>query len=271
MAPPPVITLTTDFGSTGTWVAQMKGAILGLVPEARIVDLTHEVPAHDVEAGAYLLETGIDAFPRGTIHVGVVDPGVGTDRAPVVIRTESYLLVGPDNGLFSRVLRNAPPRGAWRLDAAHYRAARPSATFEGRDVFAPAAAWLARGTDPSHFGEAWKELATVAGPASPPSPPAPFRTRVVHVDRFGNAVLDVTVASLHAWIDPATGLPALRAVTGSGAAVDAVRKTFGLGPSGVPFLLENSSGYLEIALREESAAEGLGLKRGDAVELHPLR
>ena len=271
MAQRSLITLTTDFGTADTWVGQMKGAILALAPDAHVVDLTHEVPPHDVEAGAYLLETGVDAFPRGTIHVAVVDPGVGTSRFPVVIRTESHLLVGPDNGLFSRVLRGAPPRGAWRLEASHYKATDVSPTFEGRDVFAPAAAWLVRGTDPSRFGPPAGDLVTLPSSPPPPSPPAGFRTRVVHVDRFGSAILDVASSDLSSWIDASSGLPSLRAVTGSGTSVETVRRTFADGPPGIPFLLVNSAGYLEIAMREDSAARRLGLTRGDEVEVSPLR
>lgn len=268
MPPPPLITLTTDFGDDSTWAAQMKGVILGIAPEAVVIDLTHGVPPHDVSAGAYLLESGVDAFPRGTIHVAVVDPGVGTSRRPVVIRTESFLLVGPDNGILARALRRHPVRGAWLLDATHYRAQSVSPTFEGRDVFAPAAAWLARGTDPSRFGPEIDGLVGLTRSEPPPAvPPGRFRVRVVHVDRFGNAVLDVAAEGLAEWRDPSSGLPRLRAATGAGVTVDAVLRTFADGVPGVPFLLVNSAGYVEVSMREDSAARHLGLKVGDELEL----
>lgn len=269
MVPPPLITLLTDFGEEATWVAQMKGTILGIAPEARIVDLTHEVPPHDVVAGAYLLETAVDAFPRGTIHVAVVDPGVGTSRRAVVVRTESLVLVGPDNGLFSRVLERHPPRSAWALEAPHYRASASSATFEGRDVFAPAAAWLARGTDPSRFGPEVDGLTGLPRAHVPPAPPAPFRTRVLFVDRFGNATLDLPAERLAAWIVPGTGLLGLRAALPSGTVVSEVRRTFADGPPGAPFLVVNSAGYVEIAMREESAAGRLALAPGQEIGISP--
>jgi hypothetical protein len=269
MAPPPWITLLTDFGDEATWVAQMKGTILGIAPDARFVDLTHEVPPHDVAAGAYLLETAVDAFPRGTIHVAVVDPGVGTARRPVVVRTEGFALVGPDNGLFSRALRRHPPRSAYAIEAPHYRAASSSPTFEGRDVFAPAAAWLARGTDPSRFGPEIDSLVDLPRSPVPADPSSPFRTRVLFVDRFGNAALDLPAERLAAWIDPGTGLPKLRAALPSGTLVTEVRRTFGDGPPGSPFLVVNSAGYVEVAMREEPAARRLGLAPGQEVEIAP--
>ncbi len=269
MAPPPLITLLTDFGEEATWVAQMKGTMLGIAPEARIVDLTHEVPRHDVAAGGYLLETAVDAFPRDTIHVAVVDPGVGTARRPVVVRTERFVLVGPDNGIFSRVLERHPTRSAYALEAAHYRAAGSSATFEGRDVFAPAAAWLARGTDPSRFGPEIADLVPLPRASVPAGPPAPFRTRILFVDRFGSAVLDLPADRLAAWIDGGTGLPRLSAALASGTAVSDVRRTFGDGPFGAPFLVVNSAGYVEIAMREDSAARRLALAPGQEVQISP--
>lgn len=269
MALPPLITLLTDFGAEATWVAQMKGTILGIAPEVRIVDLTHEVPPHDVSAAAYLLETAVGAFPRGTIHVAVVDPGVGTARRPVAVRTEAFTLVGPDNGIFSRVLERHPPRSAYALEAPHYRAAGSSATFEGRDVFAPAAAWLARGTDPSRFGPEIGELVDLARTTVPAGPPVPFRTRVLFVDRFGNAVLDLPSEPLAAWRDAATGRLRLSAALSSGTVVFEVRRTFGDGPLGAPFLIVNSAGYLEVAMREDSAARRLALAPGQEVEIIP--
>ncbi len=258
MARIPIVTLTTDFGTASTWVGQMKGAILALHPDARIVDLTHEVPPHDVRAGGYLLESGAWSFPDGSIHVAVVDPGVGTARRPIVVRTERFLLVGPDNGIFSRLLDRDPPRGAFLLEASHYRRADVSATFEGRDVFAPAAAWLAKGTEPSNFGPKVTDLVRLPATLPPPDPPAPFTVPVVHVDRFGNAVLDVRAEALPRWVARTPG-----------GEVRASRRTFAEGPKGEPFLLLNSSGYVEIALREGSAAALLGLAAGVEVSLSP--
>jgi S-adenosylmethionine hydrolase len=258
-----IVTFTTDFGTSDTYAGQLRGAALAICPEAILVDLTHEVPAHDVAAGAYLLESGYRAFPRGTIHVVVVDPGVGTSRRAVGVRTDACHFLAPDNGVLSRVLDEERVESAHVLEAAHYRRETVSATFEGRDVFAPAAGWLARGVDLANFGPPAGELVRL--PGTPPiAPGAPARIRVVFVDRFGNAILDAKRSVLepllgagHRMMVRAPGVPEILEL----------RRTYGGGGGEGPFLLFGSSGYLEIAVREASAAERLGLARGTEVDL----
>jgi S-adenosylmethionine hydrolase len=262
MHPRRTITFTTDFGTSDTYAGQLHGAALCVCPDAILVDLTHEVPAHDVAAGAYLLETGYRAFPRGTIHVVVVDPGVGTARRAVGVRTDAYHFLAPDNGVLSRVLDEERVETAHVLEAAHYRRESVSATFEGRDVFAPAAAWLARGVDLSNFGPRAGELVRL--PPSPPiAPGAPARIRVVLVDRFGNAVLDAKRSVL----EPLLGGRRLVVRTPDGREITQLRRTYADGEADGPFLLFGSAGYLEIAMREGPAAERLGLRSGTEVDL----
>jgi S-adenosyl-L-methionine hydrolase (adenosine-forming) len=146
-----VITLTTDFGARDPYVAEMKAVILGLNPAVRFIDVSHEVAAHDVIEGALALHAMVAVCPEGTIHVAVVDPGVGTRRRWLVVAAVGQLFVGPDNGIFTPVLSD-PECQAFELQAAEYRRSRVSATFHGRDVFAPAAAHLARGIAPASFG-----------------------------------------------------------------------------------------------------------------------
>jgi S-adenosylmethionine hydrolase len=253
----PIVTLTTDFGNADGYVGQMKGVLLSICPDLRVVDLSHEVPPQAVRAGAFLLETASAPFPAGTIHVAVVDPGVGTSRRRLVVRTAQHTFVLPDNGLVSRVLDRAPGYGAWALDAAHDRRDAVSATFEGRDVFAPAAAWLARGVSPERFGP--EVLDPVRLPASPVPSSGESVVPVIWVDRFGNVVLDVARSAL-----PPGAAPRVRTAGGT---VDCLVRTYGEGTSAQPVLLFGSAGYLEIAVPEGRADAALGLRVGDRVTL----
>src|SRR3989338_5229424 len=148
----PLITLLTDFGTADTFVGSMKGAILGINPEARIVDLTHEVPVHNIRSGAYLLQTATRYFPPGTIHVAVVDPGVGSARRPLLVSTSTQPFRAPDNGLLSYVLAEEPDAEIRELTSQKYFLAALGPTFHGRDLFAPVAAWLAQGGAPDALG-----------------------------------------------------------------------------------------------------------------------
>lgn len=261
-----MITLTTDFGSSDTYAGQTRGAILSVCPEAILVDLTHDVPPGDVEAGAFAIATAFATFPAGTIHVVVVDPGVGTERRGVIVRTESHTFVAPDNGVLARVLEREPARGAWVLEAAHYRRPVVSATFHGRDVFAPAAGWLARGIEPSNFGPPAGALRGLDVPRPRLEAGRECAVRVAHVDRFGNVVLDVSRDELAPWCDPETGL-FRGGARAAGAEIRDVRRTYGDAPAGAVFLLFDSFDRLEIAVRDGSAAGRLGLTRGSDVAL----
>ena len=268
MARARIITLTTDFGDQDSYVGQMKGTILTIHPDATIVDITHRVPPGDIETGAFHVETCFGAFPPGTIHVAVVDPGVGTDRRAIVALAGGQVFVGPDNGLFARILSRHPASGAWVLQASHYRRAEVAPTFAGRDVFAPAAAWIARGTDPSNFGPPAGAL--VGAPRTAPTLEAgrPVDVRVVLVDRFGNVVVDASRNDLAAWLDETTGLFRGSVDCGSTTVTESFR-TYGEAPHDAPFHLFGSLGYLEVAVRGASAAERLGLRAGHSVRLRP--
>ena len=257
MPRPRVITLTTDFGVSDSWVGQMKGVILDICPDAVVVDVTHDVPAHNVPAGAYALVCGFGAFPEGTIHVAVVDPGVGTDRKRLVVRARGHWFVAPDNGLLTRVVRGADSVAAWSIEEPHYLRASVAATFEGRDVFAPAAAWIARGTEASHLGPAVRELVMLPDRTPELVPGKEVAVPVVAIDRFGNVALDLQ-----------GGRFAGRVLVGN-AVVEAFHRTYADAPDGRPFLLWNSSGFLEIAVREGRAADLLGLAPGVEVRLVP--
>ena len=265
MALPGIVTLTTDFGLEDTFVGQMKGAALSIHPDLTLVDLTHEVPPHDVLAGAVCLKTAYSSFPPGTIHVAVVDPGVGTARRGIAVRTGGYYFVAPDNGILSLVLQDEPAGSAHVLEASHLRRPTVSPTFEGRDIFAPAAAWIARGVGLDRFGPQADDLVQLRLPGTHFEPSQPVPVRVLLVDHFGNVTLSVPRGALEPWLLPEGDLR-IRVQT-PGGTVSELRRTYGDGEGKGPFLLFNSADYLELAVREGRADERLGLKPGDEVLL----
>ena len=267
----PVITLTTDFGLADPYVAAMKGVILSLNPAATIVDITHEVRPQQVAQAAFLLSQALPYFPLGTIHVVVVDPGVGTARQALVLVTPEMLLVGPDNGVLSaalpeetrrRALPGPDPRGvelpegyrAVALRRRRYMRKPVSATFHGRDVFAPAAAHLSLGVGLEALGPAVRRIRALPPFRARRRPDGTLEGRVIHVDRFGNVVMDVR----------AEDLPAGRIeVSIGGQHIEGLASTYEDGPD--LKALVGSAGYLEVACRGGSAAYRLGVDVGALV------
>ena len=250
-----VITLTTDFGTRDTYVAEMKAAILSIARDVHIVDITHEVAPHDVLEGALALEAAAPRFPTATIHVAVVDPGVGTARRGLAVASGDQVFIGPDNGLFTPFLSSAGWR-AFELRAEQFRAVAVSRTFHGRDVFAPVAAHVARGLELGRLGPAvidpvllaWPRVRVTAGRVG---------GAVLHVDRFGNLVTSIEgdmVASLGSGV----------AVRVRGRVLPLVR-TYGELARGSAGGLVGSRNRLEIAVNAGSAATMLRARRGTAV------
>ncbi|MEZ5364876.1 MAG: SAM-dependent chlorinase/fluorinase [Bryobacterales bacterium] len=246
-----ILTLLTDFGLSDHYVGVMKGVALSIFPEAKLVDLSHGVEAYSVEQGAFFLEQAWLRFPPGTVFCAVVDPGVGTARRAVAALCEERYVIAPDNGLVSRAFegREAQVR---KLDAERFGLTPMSATFHGRDLFAPAAAWLASGRSFADFGEPIEDWVRLW-----PARPAPHETRVVNIDHFGNVVTGFREEDL----------PEGASVRIGGRRVTARARTYGDAPEEEPFLLVGSSGYWEISIRQSSAAEELGLVIGDSVHV----
>ena len=248
----PIVTLTTDFGLRDPYVAEMKAVILGIQRDVHLVYVTHDVQRHDVTEGALALEAAARFFPPGTIHVAVVDPGVGTARRGIVVDSGGHRFVGPDNGLFTTFVSESG-WSAFELTAADYRLPDVSRTFHGRDIFAPAAGHLARGLEPARLGPrvtdpvrlVWPEVHEVAGTVA---------GAVVHVDRFGNLV-----TSIHG--DAVRALGPHVTVRIAGRAVPLVT-TYGELPAGRAGALIGSQNRLEVAVREGSAAAALRARRG---------
>jgi S-adenosylmethionine hydrolase len=256
----PIITLTTDFGMRDPWVGIMKGVILGICPSARLVDLSHEIGAQDVLEGALCLEAAIGFFPRNSIHLAVVDPGVGGLRRPMALRAGGQFYVGPDNGLFSLALdRGGGGVEAVELTSREYRLSPVSRTFHGRDIFAPAAAHLAAGVPLERLGRAMTDPARLALPSARHEGDL-VTGEVIGADRFGNLVTSVTEEDL-AGLDASHGLVIEIGGIGVGAPVAAYSDAR---PGSVGSVV-GSTGRLEVFMREGSAQAALGVGRGAPV------
>ena len=258
----PIITLTTDFGTGDSYVPAMKGVILSLCPEAVLVDISHEVEPQAVRQAAYLLSTAAPYFPPGTVHLAVVDPGVGSERWPIAVRTGRATYVAPDNGVLSLVLEQEPALMAVHLTDPGYRLPEVSATFHGRDIFAPAAAHLARGIEPGQMGLPFSpaRLVTLPGPLNLPQQSGSWQGEILHIDHFGNLVTSFQIP------EPQGRL----ALTVAGQRIEPLHHTFADVDPGQRLLYRGSSGYLEIAVREGNAAAELGVRVGDPVWVETL-
>ena len=279
MNTPPTITLLTDFGLQDAYVGVMKGVLLRLCPDARLADLTHAVAPQNVRQAAYTLWSAYRYFPLHTVFLVVVDPGVGTSRAPVAVATSHGYFVAPDNGVLGYVLREVDVRQVVRLDNVDYHLHPTSRTFHGRDIFSPAAAYLACGVPITELGtpqDDWQQLA----PPILHAEGALLRGEVLHIDHFGNVItsigrLDWTDAhTLH--LSPAFGVRTASAldfsaqyctVTAGGRALHGVQPTYGAVPVGALTALVGSSGMLEIGVNQGHAAQTLGVALGDPITL----
>lgn len=256
--PPPIITLSTDFGIDDVFVGVMKGVIAGIAPEARVIDLTHGVPPQAVEIGALLLRLALPYFPAGTIHVAVVDPGVGSARRPVCVETDCGILVGPDNGLLTPAALQAGIRRVVECTNREFWRPVVGPTFHGRDVFAPVAGHLAAGVALDHIGRAAPPLAPLALPTAERRVDA-VHGCVIHVDRFGNLITNVTEADLEGF--PPQGL----SVSIGGVVLRGLVPSYSAVPEGAMLALFNSWGLLEVAARNGSAQMRSGSSRGAPV------
>ena len=270
--PGPVITLLTDFGLADPYLGVMKGVILGINPRVSLVDLTHDVPPQDILQGAFLLGTAWRYFPNGTVHLAVVDPGVGTERQPLLLEAQGHFFLAPDNGLISFVLpceetvlppfqpyQGQVPEGcrAYHLTNRRYWRHPVSATFHGRDVFAPVAAHLSSGLEATELGVPANTLTRLSIPV-PRWRDDTLLGHVLHIDRFGNVVTSVPVEAV------ADDRERVEVELGG-------RKVHGLSPTYAAgkglMALVGSHGYLEVAVTNGSAAQLLGVRVGDEVTI----
>jgi len=261
----PIISLLTDFGD-GSYVPSVKGVLLRLVPETTIVDIAHNVPPCEAGPAAYLIRHTFPFFPAGTIHMTIVDPGVGTDRLGLIVRASGSSFVGPDNGVFGEILRAFEDARAWQIESGPWMPERIAPTFHGRDLFAYVAAGLARGDDPSRFGSPLEIDALVPTPIAPPR----VSTRrlsgeVVWVDRFGNLITNIGRTDIEAW----AGDEPYRALVG-GMWIDTRVHTFLEASRGSLVVLFGSWETLEVVVAAGNASDRLGVSMGEPVHLERI-
>ncbi len=259
-----VITLLTDFGTADYFVGAVKGAILSVNPAARIVDITHEIPAHDVEDAAFTLLAAFQSFPAGTIHVAVVDPGVGSARRGILIRARQQSFIGPDNGIFSYICDGSDIGAVeiFHLNKAEYFRRPVSQTFNGRDVFAPVAAALSTGIEPVELGTRVSGYIRLPSITPERSEDGKVNARIIHIDRFGNCVTNITSNQLsEMMIKSGAGLRV------NGKLIKTFRNFYAEETRAQLFAIWGSAGFLELAAANKSAAQLLQAKRGDAVIL----
>ena len=258
----PVITLLTDFGTADYFVGAVKGAILSVNPAATIVDITHEIAPQDVAAGAFTLLAAYKTFPAGTIHVAVVDPGVGSTRRPIIVSAKEQFFVGPDNGVFTYIYNREPSHRTVHVTADRYFRPEPSTTFHGRDIFAPVAAALSTGVELGEFGAEIDNEVRLEMPLElRVGKNGRVEARIIHIDRFGNCITNIDHEVFNA-------------VNGSALIIN--RKTirnlrnFYGEDSDDPntlFAIWGSAGFLEISVNRGSAAELLGAQRGHLITI----
>lgn len=294
-----IITLATDFGTRDGFVGIMKGVILSVAPQARIVDVGHWIRPQDVLEGQFLLIRAVPYFPRGTIHVAVIDPDVGTSRRAIIVETDNALFVGPDNGIFTPWLAGAR---VYQLTDEKYFLRHPSATFHGRDIFAPVAAHLANGVSPAEFGEIIKDPVTLEIP-KPKIKAGVIRGEIIHIDYFGNIITNIPASALEPFLPSGVAVghqkrlapKKARLSDGSGDSaapgpvitiahekIHGLVRTYGsepeiktqvlrrdaTGPATRPaplIAIIGSHGNLEIAVPMGNARDLLGVRRGDTV------
>ena len=247
----PVITLLTDFGTADYFVGAVKGSVLSVNPRVIIADITHEIAPQDIEAAAFTLLASYQTFPAGTIHVAVVDPGVGSARRPIVVRAADQLFVGPDNGIFTYIYDREPSHRVFHITSEKYFRPSPSTTFHGRDIFAPVAAALSNGVKPENLG------LEINDPVRLKNSLTPEVLKIIHIDRFGNCITNIT----RDLIDPKR--PPTLVVNRK--QIRSFRECYGAATSNELFAIWGSAGFLEISMNGKSAAAKLHAKRGDTI------
>jgi S-adenosylmethionine hydrolase len=258
----PIITLTTDYGTNDHLVGTLKGVILKINPDVTIVDITHDVAPYDLLDGALAIGSSYSYFPARTIHVVVVDPGVGTERRPLLVTGETQYFVAPDNGVLSLVYEREENILVRHANVEHYYLHPVSNTFHGRDVFAPIAAWLSKGSQAAAMGDEISDYKKFAMPKPKPADGA-INGVVLRVDSFGNLITNFRASDL----PPAaleTGTVQFRVGSHS---VNKLVDTFAKGSAGEPFAYVGSNGFIEIGINRGNAAKSLGVGRGTQVTL----
>jgi S-adenosylmethionine hydrolase len=260
----PFITLTTDFGTKDPFVGIMKGVIFSINPSVTIVDITHNISPQNVMEAAFTLEMSYGSFPHKTIHVAVVDPGVGSARRPLLVATDYHYFIGPDNGIFSHIYHLAESLTVIHITAEHYFLPQRSSTFHGRDVFAPVAAWMSKGIDIERFGEPVKDYVIMQEPSLASASDKAVEGEVIYIDRFGNLMTNIPEQKIN--------------VTGSSEARDGLKvvvkdreaplkKFYSEAGDKELCSLINSFGYLELFVNRGNASSDFVINVGEKVNV----
>ena len=259
--PTPTVTLTTDFGLVDHFVGVMKGVILGIEPGARIVDITHEIPPFDISEGGFVIAQAYRYFPRRTVHVIVVDPGVGSARRPILAEMAGQYFIAPDNGVLSMIYRREPKKRVRHITNERYFLKPVSRTFHGRDIFAPVAAHLASGVSVARFGRTVDDFVKIMTGQPTRTAKRVWTGTILKIDRFGNLI-----TNLH--VDEFPDVPTRPFELNVGLSeVSRFVTNFSEGGPGELFVTVGSSGYLEVGTNQGSAAKMLGCAAGSPVEL----
>jgi S-adenosylmethionine hydrolase len=260
-----IITLLTDFGTQDEYVGLMKGVILSVDPAATVVDVTHQIDRHDIIQAAFVIQSSYGYFPRGSVHVTVVDPGVGTERGILAVDARGHFFVAPDNGVLSLVMSEAPCDAIIRVDNPRYYRSKVSHTFHGRDIFAPLGAHLARGVPLTEMGSAVdvSQCVMLDGISVRAGAAGELIGRIVSIDRFGNVITNIDADRLDKLLG-ASGPDNMQVQVG-GHQVAGLSQTYGDVASNKPLALIGSRGFLEIAVNQGSASQYFNLHKADPV------
>ena len=255
-----IITLLTDFGTKDHYVGALRGVILSINPEAKLVDISHHISPQNILEGAFLLSNVYSYFPYGTTHLVVVDPGVGTERKPIIVNGETFFFVGPDNGIFGLIYDQLKIYSVFELTNADFFLQPVSETFHGRDIFAPVAAYLSRGVSPPEMGKEIKDFHRLSFP-QPWLEKKKIRGKVIYIDSFGNLITNITVNHLKRLEKTPKKIKIRENV------ISGLSKNYQEVKKGTLLATIGSSNFLEISVREGSAQKKLKIKEGDAIEV----
>ncbi len=253
-----IITLTTDFGYKDPFVGQMKGVIMSINPEAKIIDITHDIASHDIKEAAFVIWESFKYFPEGSIHVVVVDPGVGSKRKALAVFAYGHYFIAPDNGVLSYILKDGKCQ-VFSIENEKYMLKQASSTFQGRDLFAPASAWISKGVNITELGPAYQNPISFEI-KQPKRDKGRIIGEIIRIDKFGNAITNIKAEALN-----------IKSVTAKGLTIPLVQYYASVTDTENSSLkincLINSDGYLEIFVFKGNAAKEFGLKKGDIVEV----
>ena len=259
-----IVTLTTDFGGKDYFAGAMKGVMLGINPDIKMVDISNDVPSHDLWGAAYLIGASYPFFPRNTIHVVVVDPSVGSQRRPILAVTDNHYFIAPDNGVLSFVYKDPTFIKVIHITAEHYFLPIKGSTFHARDVFAPSAAWLSKGLEADNFGEVIADYARFNIPDPVRESDGALMGEVVYVDKFGNAITNMSFLDIVESVGSERAAACRLQVKDT--TLDKVSPYYAAVNRGETGVVVNGNGYIEIFVNQGDARKTLGLRRGEKIK-----